>query len=71
MDTAGCPDHPAGCGGDAAAHGPQVPTARPAAESSVDCPECGEPSSPQRIASWGHCRACRTADSRAKSPLRW
>ena len=37
----------------------------------VECPECGEPSSPARIATWGHCRACRTADSRAKSPLRW
>ena len=69
MDTAGSPEHEADCRcGGAAAH---VPTARPAADSTVDCPECGEPSSPQRIATWGHCRACRTADSRAKSPLRW
>jgi hypothetical protein len=37
----------------------------------VDCPECGQPSTPLRIVTWGHCRACRTADSRAKSPLRW
>jgi hypothetical protein len=37
----------------------------------VDCPECGEPSSALRIVTWGHCRACRTADSRAKRPLRW
>jgi hypothetical protein len=37
----------------------------------VDCPECGEPSSPLRIVTWGHCRACRTADSRSKRPLRW
>jgi hypothetical protein len=37
----------------------------------VDCPECGEPSSPLRIVTWGHCRACRTADSRATQPLRW
>jgi hypothetical protein len=37
----------------------------------VQCPECGELSSPRPIATWGHCRVCRTADSRLKSPLRW
>ncbi len=70
MDIAGStdPTHGRPQDGD---HAPQVPTARPTSESTVDCPECGEPSSPQRIATWGHCRACRTADSRSKSPLRW
>ncbi|MFQ1003216.1 hypothetical protein [Modestobacter sp. SSW1-42] len=40
-------------------------------EATVECPECGAPSSPARIATWGHCRACRTADSRSIQPLRW
>ncbi|WP_299954870.1 hypothetical protein [uncultured Modestobacter sp.] len=43
----------------------------PDASTTVECPECGEPSSPARISTWGHCRACRTADSRAIQPLRW
>ena len=38
---------------------------------SVECPECGGPSTSKPIATWGHCRACRTADSRAVQPLRW
>lgn len=54
-----------------AARADRVTTAQVGSEAMVDCPECGEPSSPLRIVTWGHCRACRTADSRAKSPLRW
>ena len=41
------------------------------ADALVDCPECGEAASSRRIATWGHCRACRTAESRATRPLRW
>jgi ribosomal protein L40E len=49
------------CAGDPDAH----------AQRTVECPECGGPSSPRAVDTWGHCRACRTADSRLKSPLRW
>ena len=60
------------CGGDEAAHVERSQEISDAhAPELVDCPECGEPSAPLRIVAWGHCRACRTADSRAKSPLRW
>ncbi|KGH46726.1 hypothetical protein IN07_10775 [Modestobacter caceresii] len=59
------------CAGDAAVHARHAGEPRPGAEGMVDCPECGEPSSLVRIATWGHCRVCRTADSRATQPLRW
>jgi hypothetical protein len=74
IDTARCTEAHLGCpcAGDDAVHAAR---ARRVGESSseglVECPECGEPSSPLRIVTWGHCRVCRTADSRAKSPLRW
>jgi hypothetical protein len=75
-DTARCTDADLDCpcAGDAAAHaahagqGASAPTGP---DGMVECPECGEPSNPQRITTWGHCRACRTADSRAIRPLRW
>jgi predicted nucleic acid-binding Zn ribbon protein len=75
-DTARCTEAHLGCpcdGDDAvhAARADHVTTAQADSAELVDCPECGEPSSPLRIVAWGHCRACRTADSRAKSPLRW
>ncbi|MCZ2813385.1 hypothetical protein O2W53_00965 [Modestobacter sp. VKM Ac-2978] len=65
------------CAGDTAVHArhageaPSVGEAQPGTEGMVECPECGEPSSHVRIATWGHCRVCRTADSRATQPLRW
>ena len=63
----GCP-----CAGDEAVHAARAEqVASTQAPATVECPECGEPSSPQRIVTWGHCRVCRTADSRNKSPLRW
>jgi hypothetical protein len=70
-DTARCTEGPLGCpcGGDEAVHAGY--TATPQTAATVECPECGEPSSPQRVAAWGHCRVCHTADSRTKSPLRW
>jgi len=40
-------------------------------EQTVECPECGEPSTPLSVVTWGHCRACRTAQSRTIYPLRW
>ncbi|MCW2509126.1 MAG: hypothetical protein JWR28_909 [Modestobacter sp.] len=75
-DTARCTQAHLGCPceGDEAVHAARaqhVENAQAGSEATVDCPECGEPSSPLRIVTWGHCRACRTADSRAKSPLRW
>jgi len=60
------------CGGNEAVHqewSQEISEAR--SPELVDCPECGVPSSPLPIVNWGHCRVCRTADSRAKSPLRW
>ena len=42
-----------------------------AAGESVECPECGEQSAPLSVVTWGHCRACRTAQSREIYPLRW
>jgi hypothetical protein len=45
--------------------------ARAHAEDTVECPECGEPSTPLSVVTWGHCRACRTAQSREIYPLRW
>ncbi|HEY0509757.1 MAG TPA: hypothetical protein VGD12_16985 [Blastococcus sp.] len=37
----------------------------------VACPECGAPTTPLNIVTWGHCRSCRTAQSREMYPLRW
>jgi hypothetical protein len=76
IDTARCTEAHVGCpcAGDEAVHATraqQVESAQAGTEAMVDCPECGEPSSPLRIVTWGHCRACRTADSRAIQPLRW
>ena len=78
--TARCTAVDCPCAGDDAVHAAHS-AAQPAAQapadvpadgaSMVECPECGEPSTPARIATWGHCRVCRTADSRQKSPLRW
>jgi hypothetical protein len=73
-DTARCTEAHLGCpcGGDDAVHAArsqQVGSTQTAA--TVECPECGEPSNPLPIVNWGHCRVCRTADSRAKTPLRW
>ncbi len=49
----------------------QISDARAQASESVECPECGEQSTPLSVATWGHCRACRTAQSRTIYPLRW
>jgi hypothetical protein len=65
----GCP-----CRGDEAIHeerSKEISAARAHATETVECPECGEPTTPLNIVSWGHCRACRTAQSRAMYPLRW
>ena len=72
-DTARCTDAELGCpcAGDAAVHAARAASAPTDPDAMVECPECGEPSSPRRIATWGHCRACRTADSRSIRPLRW
>jgi predicted nucleic acid-binding Zn ribbon protein len=45
--------------------------ARAHASESVECPECGAATSPLNIVTWGHCRSCRTAQSREMYPLRW
>ena len=73
-DTARCTEAHVGCpcAGDEAVHAARAEQVQNAQiEATVECPECGEPSSPQRIVTWGHCRVCRTADSRNKTPLRW
>jgi len=65
----GCP-----CRGDATIHearAREISDARAAASESVECPECGEQSAPLSVVTWGHCRACRTAQSRDIYPLRW
>ena len=65
----GCP-----CRGDQTIHearSKEISEARAAAHESVECPECGEASSPLSVTTWGHCRACRTAQSREMYPLRW
>ena len=49
----------------------EISEARSHAQDTVDCPECGASTSPLSIVSWGHCRACRTAQSREMYPLRW
>ena len=65
----GCP-----CRGDASIHeerSKEISEARAHAGEAVDCPECGAATTPLNIVSWGHCRACRTAQSREMYPLRW
>jgi hypothetical protein len=65
----GCP-----CRGDETRHeerAQQLTEARAQSAESVECPECGGPTTPLAIASWGNCRACRTAQSRQTHPLRW
>ena len=65
----GCP-----CRGDQTIHEERtraVTEARASSEESVECPECGRPTTPLCIVSWGNCRACRTAHSRSTHPLRW
>jgi hypothetical protein len=65
----GCP-----CRGDATIHEERtraVREARANSEQTVECPECGGPTTPLCIVSWGNCRACRTAHSRSTHPLRW
>ncbi|MBB3083897.1 hypothetical protein FHR93_002111 [Geodermatophilus sabuli] len=37
----------------------------------MECPECGTPTTPLAIVTWGNCRACRTAHTRVTDPLRW
>jgi ribosomal protein L37AE/L43A len=49
----------------------QVDEARAQAHEPVDCPECGSPTTPLSLLTWGNCRVCRTAHSRAVEPLRW
>ena len=65
----GCP-----CRGDRSIHeerSQQISEARAHSQDSVECPECGADTSPLSIVTWGHCRACRTAQSREMYPLRW
>ncbi|MGY2129444.1 hypothetical protein [Blastococcus sp. SYSU DS0617] len=49
----------------------EITEARAKAQEPVECPECGGPATPVHIVSWGHCRPCRTANSRSIQPLRW
>lgn len=65
----GCP-----CRGDQRIHeerSQEIAEARTRATEAVDCPECGAVTTPLNIVTWGHCRACRTAQSREMYPLRW
>ncbi|MCA0145238.1 hypothetical protein [Blastococcus sp. LR1] len=65
----GCP-----CRGDATIHQDrtrELNEARAAGPEAVECPECGEATTAVSIATWGNCRACRTAHSRSTHPLRW
>ena len=65
----GCP-----CRGDASIHeerGRAIAAARQQSAETVECPECGDSTAPLSIVTWGHCRACRTAQSREMYPLRW
>ena len=65
----GCP-----CRGDASIHeerSKEISEARAHSGDAVDCPECGAATTPLNIVTWGHCRACRTAQSREMYPLRW
>ncbi|HEY0126056.1 MAG TPA: hypothetical protein VGB58_02840 [Blastococcus sp.] len=49
----------------------EISEARAHARDSVECPECGATTTPLTIVTWGHCRSCRTAQSREVYPLRW
>jgi hypothetical protein len=65
----GCP-----CRGDETIHeqrSAQLAEARADEEGPQACPECGGPATPVQIVTWGHCRPCRTAQSRSIQPLRW
>jgi hypothetical protein len=65
----GCP-----CRGDQSIHEERsqaIADARAEGQQAVDCPECGGPTTPLSIVTWGHCRVCRTAQSREMYPLRW
>jgi hypothetical protein len=65
----GCP-----CRGDETIHEERsraLAEARADSAEAVECPECGGPTTPLAIVSWGNCRACRTAHSRSTHPLRW
>ena len=65
----GCP-----CRGDQTIHeerSKEISEARAHSQETVDCPECGASTTPLNIVTWGHCRACRTAQSREMYPLRW
>ena len=65
----GCP-----CRGDRTIHeerSREIAEARTRSDASVECPECGSPTTALAIVSWGNCRACRTAHSRQTQPLRW
>jgi hypothetical protein len=65
----GCP-----CRGDETIHeerSREIAEARAHSDESVDCPECGLPTTPLAVVTWGNCRACRTAQSRLTNPLRW
>jgi hypothetical protein len=65
----GCP-----CRGDETLHenwSREIAQARARSNDSVDCPECGSPTTPLAMVTWGNCRACRTAQSRLIDPLRW
>jgi hypothetical protein len=48
-----------------------VDEARARSGEPVECPECGSPTTPLALVTWGNCRACRTAQSRQVEPLRW
>ena len=68
-DHLGCP-----CAGDETIHqtrATEVRLAQEANDEAESCPECGGQASPVHLLTWGHCRVCRTADSRAVQPLRW
>ena len=65
----GCP-----CRGDQTIHEERskaISDARARPDEPVDCPECGAAASQLSIVRWGHCRSCRTAQSREIYPLRW
>ncbi|MGY1814016.1 hypothetical protein [Blastococcus sp. SYSU D00820] len=76
MHNGGCSAAHLGCTcrGDGAVHeqhARDLAAARAQESESVECPECGEPTTPARLLTWGNCRACRTAQSRSVDPLRW
>ena len=49
----------------------EITEARAHGQDTVECPECGASTTPLNIVTWGHCRACHTAQSREMYPLRW